>query len=216
MSGPYLMQRQVDVVVAAVWRWLGEPASMRCLDLGCADGVAEPLLAQHFHQVTAMDIDADVLAEARARHAAANVRFVHLQPALPLPVQPGDFDVAVAFSLLHHLDADARRATLAALARAVRPGGLAAMLEYNPLNAAALGLVLFGPHDRGSRPVLPRQVTRLYRDTGWAPLQRQYLLCFPRPMRALVPLEARIERWPLGAKYLCVARNRAPRSGEAG
>lgn len=208
----YLMRRQVDAVVEATRRWIGSPAECSVLDLGCSDGDAEPFLAEHFARVVAMDIDETRIRTAQQRHCLANVQFVHLPQPRPLPCDDGEFDVAVAFSLLHHLRRPERLATLAAVRRAVRPGGLVAMLEYNPFNPAALGLVLFGPEDHGSRPLVTSMVASLMRDGGLEVLDSRFLLWFPASLSVLSPLEDRLGRVPMGAKHVTFARRPAEAS----
>ncbi len=207
----YLMRRQVDAVVEATRRWIGSPSECSVLDLGCSDGDAEPFLADHFGRVTAMDIDEARIRTARQRHDLPDVEFVHLPEPRPLPCEDGAFDVAVAFSLLHHMSRPEGLATLEEVRRAVRPGGLVAMLEYNPFNPAALGLVLFGPDDHGSRPLMTSMVASLMRESGLDVLDSRYLLWFPASLSVLAPLEDRLRRVPTGAKHVTFAR----RPGEA-
>jgi SAM-dependent methyltransferase len=100
------------------------------LDVGCGYGHAANLVGQAFPNstVTGYDIDADGIAAARAEAEAlglTNVRFA-VKDAAGLD-EPAAFDLVTSFFAIHDLAQPTR--TLAAIARALRPGGSFLMLE---------------------------------------------------------------------------------------
>jgi demethylmenaquinone methyltransferase/2-methoxy-6-polyprenyl-1,4-benzoquinol methylase len=98
----------------------------RVLDVATGTGlVAEALLARGF-DVTALDQSPGMLAAARARFAA-RVELVEAS-ADALPFADAAFDHLTFTYLLRYVDDPA--ATLAELARVVRPGGTVAMVEF--------------------------------------------------------------------------------------
>jgi SAM-dependent methyltransferase len=104
------------------------------LDFGCGHGMASVVLARQGAQVTAFDLSAGYLSEAR-RRAEANGVSVDLVQAdgERLPFADGSFDRVWGNAVLHHLDL--RRAA-AELYRVLRPGGCAVFCEPwggNPL-----------------------------------------------------------------------------------
>jgi demethylmenaquinone methyltransferase/2-methoxy-6-polyprenyl-1,4-benzoquinol methylase len=96
------------------------------LDVATGTGlVAERLLARG-HRVTGLDQSADMLAEARRRFGG-RVELVEAS-ATALPFPDGSFDHLTFTYLLRYVDDPG--ATLAELARVVRPGGTVANLEF--------------------------------------------------------------------------------------
>jgi ubiquinone/menaquinone biosynthesis C-methylase UbiE len=100
------------------------PAGARtALDVGTGDG----LLARDLHQivpdVTAIDVDADVLSRARAEDP--DVHWV-LGDALTHPFEPEGFDVVASIAVLHHFPDP--EAALRRLAGLTAPGGLLAVV----------------------------------------------------------------------------------------
>jgi ubiquinone/menaquinone biosynthesis C-methylase UbiE len=94
------------------------------LEVGCGDGLLAGRLAERAAEVTAIDRDAEMIALARERVPGTRVRFVQAD-FLAYPVEAASYDYACANTVLHHMDL---AAALAAMARALRPGGRLAVV----------------------------------------------------------------------------------------
>ncbi len=113
---------------------LGDLAGRDVLDYGCGHGIAAVVLARSGARVTAFDLSAGYLEEAR-RRAQANgvlIRFVQADGER-LPFADGTFDRIWGNAVLHHLNV-----TVAGreIHRVLRPGGVAVFCEpwgENPL-----------------------------------------------------------------------------------
>jgi 2-polyprenyl-3-methyl-5-hydroxy-6-metoxy-1,4-benzoquinol methylase len=113
---------------------LGEVRGMRVLDFGCGHGMAAVVLARRGARVTAFDLSAGYLDEARQR---ATANSVHIDWVLAdgehLPFADAAFDRVWGNAILHHVDV--RRAGQE-LFRILAPGGVAVFCEpwgENPL-----------------------------------------------------------------------------------
>jgi SAM-dependent methyltransferase len=97
------------------------------LEIGCGDGLLASRLAERCAEVTAIDRDAEMIALARSRAQATGPGRVTVVEAdyLAYPVAEASFDFACANTSLHHMDFTA---ALAAMARALRPGGRLAVV----------------------------------------------------------------------------------------
>jgi len=105
---------------------LVEP-DLEVVDLGCGTGTMARVLAPLVRRVVAVDREPAMLEAARARlEDRPNLEFVEADVTdLPLPAD--SMDVALAFLLLHHVEAPAR--VLAEAARVLRPGGRVLVLD---------------------------------------------------------------------------------------
>jgi ubiquinone/menaquinone biosynthesis C-methylase UbiE len=173
------------------------PARARIADVGAGTGTfaiglaaAAPAAA-----VVAVDGDPEVLALAQAKDGAAAVEW-KLGLANALPLADGSCDRVAMSLLLHHLDADGKRAALAEAHRVLRPGGSLHIADWgkpqDPLMRAGLfTLAIFDgfdgirDHAAGRLPLFiegagfgeVRRHDRLR--TAWGSLE---LLSAPRPM----------------------------------
>jgi demethylmenaquinone methyltransferase/2-methoxy-6-polyprenyl-1,4-benzoquinol methylase len=105
------------------------PASaLHVLDVACGTAAVSIELARQVptRSVTGIDQSPQMLAEARG-HANGRIELVEAS-AERLPFDDGEFDALTFTYLLRYVDDP--RATLTELARAVRPGGVIAMLEF--------------------------------------------------------------------------------------
>jgi malonyl-CoA O-methyltransferase len=82
---------------------IGEPRGLKVLDLGCGTGRHALWLAERGAIATAVDFSEGMLAEARHKTGASEVRFIvhDLHEALPFPA--GTFDLVVSGLVLEHL-----------------------------------------------------------------------------------------------------------------
>jgi demethylmenaquinone methyltransferase/2-methoxy-6-polyprenyl-1,4-benzoquinol methylase len=143
-------------------------AEERVLDVATGTGmVAQELVRRYGCTVVGLDQSPGMLARARARLArdpglAARVTLIEGE-AERLPFADGEFDHLTFTYLLRYVEDPA--ATVAELARVVRPGGRIATLEFgvppNPLWRAAWRL-----YTRVGLPALGRLVSREWAATG--------------------------------------------------
>ena len=103
----------------------------RALEVGCGTGIFLEAAATTGADVVALDLSADLLAQARARVAAAGKVRLSLGNAEQMPFREGSFDAVYGSSILHHLNIDA---ALAEVHRVLRPGGRIVFAEPNILN----------------------------------------------------------------------------------
>ncbi len=106
------------------------PGDWRVADIGCGTGNAAEILAPHVAEVIAIDIAKSMLSAARKRlKGQGNVSFL-LADLRSLPLPDGEIDAAVCVLVLHHID-DPQR-VLAEMARILRPGGAALIVDMCP------------------------------------------------------------------------------------
>jgi SAM-dependent methyltransferase len=119
---------------------LGPPAGLRVLDYGCGHGMAAVVLARRGGRVTAFDLSAGYLSEARQRARANDVAVDFLQAdGERLPFADGSFDRIWGNAVLHHLNLNK---AVPELRRVLASGGQAVFCEpwgENPLLSWARG-----------------------------------------------------------------------------
>lgn len=140
----------------------------RILDVATGTGMVAFALAARGAHVVGLDQSQDMLGTARAKLGSApdglrdRVEFVQGQ-AEELPFGDGQFDALTFTYLLRYVDDVA--ATMAELARVVKPGGRLGMVEFG-VPSDALLRVLWRVHTRVGLPLLGRFVSSAWVEVG--------------------------------------------------
>ncbi|MBI3244349.1 MAG: class I SAM-dependent methyltransferase [Chloroflexi bacterium] len=124
-----------DAIIQSFARFVALPPNSRVLDVGCGPGSLARHLARDDHTVTG--IDADPLMIDRAQYLATEVSDVTFEvgDVRHLRFDDGAFDVALATNVIFLLPDPL--AGLRQMTRAVKPGGLVAMLNPSPKMSVA-------------------------------------------------------------------------------
>jgi SAM-dependent methyltransferase len=173
---------------------LGDVRDQPILDLGCGHGMAAVVLARRGAVVTACDLSAGYVAEARARSQTneADVRCVQADGHC-LPFATATFAAVWGHAVLHHLDI-----SIAAreLWRVLRPGGVAVLCEPwggNPLARLARRWLPYSGkgHTPDEEPLGPRHVRRLADVFDRVEIEGFQLLA---ALRRALPLRSALDR----------------------
>jgi hypothetical protein len=86
-------------------------------------------------------------------------------------------------------------------------GGHLAFFDNNPWNPGTRLVMRRIPFDRDAIKISPTEAKGLIRLAGFEPLAApRFLFFFPRVLGAFRVLESRLDRLPIGAQYLILAR----------
>jgi ubiquinone/menaquinone biosynthesis C-methylase UbiE len=132
----------ISIEQPVVWELVDAMPPGLALDAACGTGRHTAHLVERGHEVTGVDGSPEMLELARARAPEARYLEGDLRE---LPVDDGEFDLAVCALALGHCD-DVR-APVAELARAVRPGGSIVLSDLHPAMSVAGGQALFEAAD---------------------------------------------------------------------
>jgi SAM-dependent methyltransferase len=174
----------------------------RALDVGCGVGLVDRHLSPRL-ELHGVDVSPAMVERAQAANPDVSYR---VYDGRRLPFADGEFDVAFAICVLHHVDPTERGPLLAEMARVTRPGGLTLVFEHNPLNPLTRRVVRNCAFDEGVQLLGRGELERLARAAGLRVVDSEYLLFVPWRADAL---ERALRRLPLGAQYVVAARKAA-------
>jgi 2-polyprenyl-3-methyl-5-hydroxy-6-metoxy-1,4-benzoquinol methylase len=164
LRGKFLLDR-----VAALSRELGAPP--RVLDVGCGEGYFTAQLARAKAAVVGVDVSAEALRRARARHPQLELQAIDAGGSWPLP--DASFDLVWAGEVIEHVADTA--AWLSEVRRVLRPRGQLLLSTPAHGRVAMLALALSGSRfDRHFDPLSDhlrfysaRALRRLLEDFGF-------------------------------------------------
>ena len=189
-------------LLASAARRLGPTRGLAALDVGCGPGETDRFLDGVFGDLHGVDVSAAMIETARERNPS--VRYA-VSEAGTLPYPDERFDLAFAICVLHHVEPASRPTLVREMVRVVRPGGLLAVYEHNPLNPLTRLAVARCEFDRDAILLPPGEMRRAWRTAGAVPLGRRYLLFLPWRGGLLRRLERALAWSPLGAQYASFA-----------
>jgi SAM-dependent methyltransferase len=117
-------------------------------------------------------------------------------------VPDGHFGAAVLSGVLHHVSPRERPGLLQLVRQKLAPGGRLVIFEHNPFNPLTRRAVEACPFDDDAELVWPRSLRRLVAGAGFHNVRLDYIVFFPRLLRALRPLEPYLGRVFLGAQTM--------------
>ena len=184
-------------------RRIGDPAGLRALDVGCGVGVTDRHLAGRFGELHGVDITPGVIEQARRSNPGVAYE---VYDGRRLPYDDGALDLAFTICVLHHIPVAGRAAFAAEVARVVRPGGLFAIFEHNPLNPLTRRAVDHCEFDADAVLLPRRESVALLRGAGLEVVERPFITFFPFGGARLRRFERLLGRLPLGAQYFVAGR----------
>jgi SAM-dependent methyltransferase len=199
----FFTERKVTHLLQLARTRLGPPSSLRIADIGCGVGLSDRLLAPAVGELHGVDMARGAL-ETAARDNP-RVHYHHFD-GTRLPFEDGALDMTFAINVFHHVPPQDRSGLVTEMARVVRPGGLVAIYEHNPLNPLTRLAVNRCAFDADAVLLGRGELARLARGAGLELVTQGYILFFPWRAR-LFPLLERALGWlPLGAQHCMAAR----------
>jgi ubiquinone/menaquinone biosynthesis C-methylase UbiE len=193
----------VDILDAIVQPELGPLDTLSVLDVGCGTGTTDRVLMPRVGSLHGVDISEEMLAKARRNVPTADYTWYDGEK---LPFTDGVFDAAVAICVLHHVPTSNRFKLVSEMVRVVRPGGVVAIFEHNPMNPLTRRAVNSCELDADAVLLPARGALELLREAAESEPGLRHFLFSPLGGSAGRALDNRLQRLPLGGQYAAWVR----------
>ena len=171
------------------------------LDVGCGIGVIHTDLRAAAGTIGLVGVDVSQSSIDLACRRNPDSLFMHYD-GRRLPFDDMSFDAAFTICVLHHVDPPERAAFMAEVGRVVRPGGLAIIVEHNPLNPVTRHVVNGCEMDRDAVLLRAVECSTLLKDAGFGEVATRYIAFLPFDAAWARRLERCLAWLPLGAQFI--------------
>jgi SAM-dependent methyltransferase len=200
-SPEYFAEYKIKDLKALADRDPAHTDGVRILDFGAGVGTSVPFIHKHFAnaQLTCVDVSVKSLEIGAARFGGATKFVAFDGEHLPFPEE--SFDYAFAACVFHHIPPEEHQRLLMEMRRVLKPGGQVMIYEHNPFNPITVRAVNTCSFDENAILIRARHLSAKVASAGFAEAGIRYRVFFPRSLRWLRGLEARLGWLPLGAQY---------------
>jgi SAM-dependent methyltransferase len=191
-----------------VGKHVAPEAPLAVLDYGCGTGSATSFLLGEMgaDRVIGVDISPASIRVAARDHADARAAYFSLTEYEPA----GEMDGVFTNGVFHHIPLSERQAAMEYVYRSLKPDGWFALWENNWLSPATRYVMSRCPFDSDAIPLTPRTAHTMLADHGGFEIVRtDFLFIFPRVLKFLRPLEAKLSGLPIGTQYQVLCRKKA-------
>lgn len=199
----FFMAAKADLLVEVAGERLGDARDVSVLDVGCGVGKLHRHLEGRFGGISGCDVSAESLARAAAENPF--VRYALSAPGR-LPYGDGAFDLVTTSCVLHHVPPAEWAAFVIEMKRLLRPGGVAVVIEHNPLNPLTRLAVARCPFDADAVLLRAGTTKLLLAAGGFHDVASRHFLLLPTARPIARRIERALAQAPLGAQYAAVGR----------
>lgn len=207
VSAENLAGEKARLIIGILSKCVDDPKRLRVLDIGCGIGLIDPYLENEVAEICGADTSIQSLEFARIR--APRTRFVHYDGET-LPMADNSFDAAFVCNVLHHIPLAARSKFITEMVRAIRPGGVAIVIEHNPFNPATQQIVMRCAFDADAVLLKLSETVNLLNRHSAPVVGRRYIGFSPFRHPIVEKAEQALGWLPIGAQY-CVWGVKSPR-----
>lgn len=177
--------------------------SLKVLDLGCGDGVAEIFVQQYFSnwKVEGIDVSKESIEMAKQQRLT-NSNFA-VYDGIHIPFADESFEVIFVAGVLHHVEFSLHEAMLQEMRRVLKKGGRLIIYEHNPLNPFTRYLVKTCVFDEDAKLLRAGYLARLLKKKQFTISHKIYFIFIPPKgfFKKLIVFEKYLSWLPIGGKY---------------
>src|SRR2546428_825345 len=185
-------------MLALMTRRFGDPRTVKALDVGCGIGLVDRELVSGVGHLCGTDVSQKSLRQAASLVPEASFRHFY---GHRIPYADKEFDFVFAVCVLHHIPLTERAGFVGEMARVTRPGGMAFILEHNPLNPVTRYIVSRCAFDVDAVLVGRSAAVRLLQRAGLRPGGSSYIGFWPKPSAFGGSLERGMGWRAIGAQH---------------
>jgi SAM-dependent methyltransferase len=187
-----------DYLVDIIEARLGGAGKVNLLDVGCGIANAHKHLVGRVGKLSGIDVSAESITVARQTNPG--IRY-EVFDGIHLPFADRSLDAAFATNVFHHVPIAQRLLLVDDIRRVLRPGGLFAIFEHNPLNPVTRHIVNTCVFDKDAILLKRQDSEMLLHAAGFGDIATRYIFSVPPAGPLLRKIDRLFSLLPFGAQY---------------
>lgn len=199
----FFVEAKAEKILELTRRYVGNPDTLRALDLGCGVGITDCYLTSHFKKLHGIDLSRGIVK--KAAELNPKVTYRHYAGS-KLPYASNSMDVTFTICVMHHVLPSKLGAFVKEMIRVTRRGGLVLVFEHNPFNPLTRVAVSRCELDEGSVLLSMGRAKKILRENSLDIVETKYNFFTPFDGAFFKRLEGLMGWLPLGAQYFVAGR----------
>jgi SAM-dependent methyltransferase len=194
----FFIELKANIIIKIASEYFNNPESINILDIGCGIGLTDRHLSGFFKNLHGVDVEEGVIKKAAEHNPGVKYS---LYNGLNLPFGDGSLDMVFAINVMHHVSTDRRENFVKEMNRVLKPGGIAAVFEHNPVNPLTRLAVSRCEFDRDAVLIHKKQLRKKFAVSGFNISEEAFILFFPFRGGLFRSIEKLFTWLPLGAQF---------------
>jgi SAM-dependent methyltransferase len=201
----FFIELKADLLTGLATKNLENPENIKLLDIGSGVGLVDRYLKKRFKNLQGVDVEAGVVEKARKNNPEIDYS---LYDGIRLPFDDNTFDMTFAVNVVHHVPPQNWQNFLNEMYRVLKPGGIAAVFEHNPVNPLTRIAVARCEFDRDAVLLNHSEIISLFKTSGFDITEDKYIVFFPFKANLFRGIERMLSWFPLGAQHYAAGRKK--------
>ncbi len=194
----FFIEIKAELLLKLAKKNFGPIDKIKVLDIGSGVGLVDRFLKSEIKNLYGVDVEDGVVEKAKINNPEVNYQ---LYDGAKLPFDDNTFDMCFAINVMHHVPPAMWENFASEMQRVLKPGGIAAVFEHNPLNPLTRLAVARCEFDRDAVLLNHGKIKSLFRAARLEVKSDAYIVFFPFKAKFFRGIETAIGWLPLGAQH---------------
>ena len=199
----FFIEIKADMLLDIARRYIAPPEKIKALDIGSGVGLVDRFIKSSIGQLYGVDVEDGVVQKAKVNNPEVDYRKYDGEN---LPFEDNSFDLCFAINVMHHVPPALWENFSREMNRILKPGGIAAVFEHNPINPLTRVAVARCEFDRDAVLLTHSKLKSLFRGAKLEIAEDKYIVFFPFKAGMFRSVEKGLGWIPLGAQHYVVGR----------
>ena len=199
----FFIEIKAELLLKLAEKNFGDISKTKVLDIGSGVGLVDRFLKASIPNLYGVDVEEGVVEKAKFNNPEVNYQ---LYDGAKLPFEDNTFDMCFAINVMHHVPPGMWENFSREMYRILKPGGIAAVFEHNPLNPLTRLAVARCEFDRDAVLLNHGKIKSLFNGAGLKVFDDSFIVFFPFKAKFFRAIETALGWLPLGAQHYVTGR----------